>query len=264
MATVIRSVQRTERSRPLSTTGGRGPASERRGAGRAREEAAAGSPPAENRVAAEQPVASEATDAPALASAGVQAEALKLAVQRANSAEHELAKLRDELDQRRQEAAERGFREGYQKGLKQAETESAGDHAAVTELLESLTRVRESLIVDCEDELLAIAHGAVLRLLGDRLASEEGVLAAVRQVVAEATGQQQLTVRVSPRDFALLQSRRVELKAESGSNGLDLVADPRVELGGCLVESPTGTLDGRLEVQLQRLREALLGVRNRR
>lgn len=264
MATVIRSVQRTERSRPLSPAGGRGPASERRGGGRAREETVVESPRDENRLAAEQSGASEASDGPALASAGVQAEALRLAVQRANSAEHELAQLRDELDQHRQEAAERGFREGYQKGLKQAEAESTGDHAAVAELLESLGKARETLIADCEDELLAIAHGAVLRLLGERLASEEAVLAAVRQVVAEATGQQQLTVRVSPRDFALLQSRRAELESESGSDGLDLVSDPRVDLGGCLVESPTGTLDGRLEVQLQRLREALLGIRNRR
>jgi flagellar biosynthesis/type III secretory pathway protein FliH len=39
------------------------------------------------------------------------------------------------------------------------------------------------------------------------------------------------------------------------------VPDERVALGGCLIDSPGGTLDGRLETQLQRLREVLVATR---
>jgi flagellar biosynthesis/type III secretory pathway protein FliH len=37
----------------------------------------------------------------------------------------------------------------------------------------------------------------------------------------------------------------------------EIVADSRVELGGCIVETNTGSLDGRFEVQLRELYETL-------
>ena len=63
----------------------------------------------------------------------------------------------------------------------------------------------------------------------------------------------------------LATGRAVEMAIGEGllpKNGdtarLELVADERVELGGCLIETDGGTLDGRLETQLKRLRDTLL------
>jgi flagellar assembly protein FliH len=44
---------------------------------------------------------------------------------------------------------------------------------------------------------------------------------------------------------------------------VEIAADDRVELGGCLLETPSGTLDSRLEVQLANLRRTLLEARSR-
>jgi flagellar biosynthesis/type III secretory pathway protein FliH len=40
-----------------------------------------------------------------------------------------------------------------------------------------------------------------------------------------------------------------------------LLSDDRVLLGGCLIETSGGTLDGRLETQMQQLRDTLLAAR---
>ncbi len=70
---------------------------------------------------------------------------------------------------------------------------------------------------------------------------------------------ERLVVRVSPRDHELLAAEG--LKPKNGdAHAVELLADERVELGGCLIETGGGTLDGRLETQLKRLRDTLLGA----
>ena len=70
-----------------------------------------------------------------------------------------------------------------------------------------------------------------------------------------------LVVRVSPTDLPLLQPEEKRLAAAVPGHELTLVADARIELGGCIVESSLGTLDGRMEVQLRELYSTLRAAR---
>jgi flagellar assembly protein FliH len=93
----------------------------------------------------------------------------------------------------------------------------------------------------------------------------------VREVIDQAREREQLVVRLAPQDFALLTGgdaastaaagRSEEEGSTFGAWKAQLVPDTRVALGGCLIDSPGGTLDGRLETQLQSLRDLLLAVR---
>jgi type III secretion protein L len=44
---------------------------------------------------------------------------------------------------------------------------------------------------------------------------------------------------------------------------VDIVPDPKVASGGCIIESEVGTVDARLETQLRALEKALLGQTER-
>ena len=44
---------------------------------------------------------------------------------------------------------------------------------------------------------------------------------------------------------------------------LDIVADPKVNLGGCIIESESGAVDARLETQLRVLERAMLKSRDK-
>jgi flagellar assembly protein FliH len=87
----------------------------------------------------------------------------------------------------------------------------------------------------------------------------EGVQAAVREVMRGVHERERLVVRVSPRDHALLAVDGFKPRNGDGQ-AVELLADERVELGGCLIETGGGTLDGRLETQLKRLRDTLVGA----
>jgi len=99
-------------------------------------------------------------------------------------------------------------------------------------------------------ELTEWTFVAVCRILGQH--SREHVTAAVQHVLTEAKLNEPLTVLLHAQDLAALDVHDgiwpVQVK---------LSTDERVKLGGCLVQTAHQTLDARLEVQLELLREML-------
>ncbi len=161
------------------------------------------------------------------------------------------------------EARENGYTEGYEAGRQAAEAEFAERLTALDEVIKSAKSALESSIAGVEDVGINIVFEVVAKILGQAMAREEGVILAVREVIAHAKERNNLVVRVSPDDFLLLERNRSKL-LEGGEGNVELVADDRVSLGGCLLEAAGGSLDGRLEVQIQQLRDMLLDVRHRR
>ncbi len=74
-----------------------------------------------------------------------------------------------------------------------------------------------------------------------------GVVAEVLKRVRE---ERELRIHVNPQDLPLLRTAEPGIAASLPGRNFTLVADARVEAGGCIVESALGSLDGRLEVQL--------------
>ena len=128
-------------------------------------------------------------------------------------------------------------------------------------VIEGARSAHARYLEDVADEAGEIVFTAVCKILGDGFTNREGAVATVREAVRRSKERGRLFVRVSPEDFELLSSRRRELLDGAVAGEVDLVADEKVKLGGCLLEGPSGSLDARLELQLQRLREVLVRAR---
>lgn len=154
------------------------------------------------------------------------------------------------------EAAERGLAEGREQGA--AEGQAALRHQAdqLRQVLESLRRQVRDRAAECEDALVAIVFAAVCRLLGEQAAQATGIQALVHQAAAELGEHDTLRVRLHPGDMALLEGG-----TELAPKGMVVVADPAVGIGGCMIDSASGTLDARLETQLAALAAALGATR---
>ena len=166
---------------------------------------------------------------------------------------------RESISAERQRVLERAREQGYQAGVEQGRAEYETQLEAVRQLLGSMHAALTDGINGTEDLIVEIAFEAVGKILGEALARRDGVQAAVREVIRGVREREHLVVRVSPRDHQLLTSAGL-LPRNGDGNRLELVADERVELGGCLIETSGGTLDGRLETQLQRLRDTLVSA----
>jgi flagellar assembly protein FliH len=174
------------------------------------------------------------------------------------------AALLEQIEARRAEIFEQAYHEGYEAGEQagQQEARQARDEeiAALLEIAASMRPAFDAFLSDAEDLLVEIAFESVCKILGRALCDRAGVSALVQAVIEQVREREQLIVRLAPADYMLLAgaeaagSRNDAWKAE-------LKPDARVTLGGCLIDSPSGTVDGRLETQLQRLREVLVATR---
>jgi flagellar assembly protein FliH len=107
-----------------------------------------------------------------------------------------------------------------------------------------------------ECDAAELAFEVACRVLGDAAGRRQLIVGMVALAVSSLRTQP-LRVRLGAADLALID--------EAGADGADgaglrarhprveWIADPAVQAGGCLVDGDGGTLDARLEVQLQRL-----------
>jgi flagellar assembly protein FliH len=167
------------------------------------------------------------------------------------------AALADEVDAEYAAARELGREEGAAEARDRAAAESAQHVQALervaTELRAVVERDGAALAASCCEIVLEVLK----KIAGPLLAAPEAVTGAVAQVLQRLKDDQQVVVRVRPAELETLAAAKPALTRALAGGELTLVADQRVELGGCIVESGLGNLDGRLEVQLGELYEIL-------
>lgn len=176
---------------------------------------------------------------------------------RAGQAEGREEGLRQGLEQGR----ERGHAEGVEQGratLREAEQAQAELQRSLAERVRQLDALLAAVpgqvaqrLEQCEPEMLGLCFDALAEVLGQ--SGSEGARALVRQALAQSRARGSITVRVHPRDLEALRGDASLAQAAGPESQLHWMADERVQLGGCVIVSPEGGLDARLETQLARL-----------
>ncbi|MDZ7294919.1 MAG: FliH/SctL family protein [candidate division KSB1 bacterium] len=163
--------------------------------------------------------------------------------------------------------------QAYAQGL--AEGKKAGSQevwAQVHELYQQLQTVvsqvvaeQQRLVREAEPALVKLVIAVVRRLLRREL-NQNGhyVEAMVREALRMVHDSARVVIRLHPDDSALLRDKAQELGAEIADlEVLEFKDDPHITRGGCIVETDLGTIDARLEVQLEEisheLEESLIG-----
>lgn len=176
-------------------------------------------------------------------------------------AERVLAKAEADADMRRRAgevAAEEARQAGYQRGLQE------GKEAAVRDMADLLVRVREDAAqvrLESKDAAIPLAKKMAQLIVGRALELHPSLIADIaNQALAAAKPRAgEVVVRVSPGDLPVIERERPKLMSRL-SSGVDLrlVADDKVGVGGCIIETPSGVrLDARLSTQLETIEKAL-------
>lgn len=154
------------------------------------------------------------------------------------------------------EAERRGLEAGAAQAQQVAEDLVQAQVARLQAAAATLQQAQSTLGPALREDAVELAFAVVCRLLGEQAASRAGIGAMLQVQLAALRERRDLTVRLHPADCALMAAAELE-----GGAPLRYVPDAGVELGGCLIDSPAGTLDARLEYQLEQLRQALLQAR---
>lgn len=112
-----------------------------------------------------------------------------------------------------------------------------------------------------ERQTVALATALARRICRQELATNPQISREwIREALELAIGSGAVILRLNPADHGALRDHVEAIAARlAGIGGIQIVADPAVESGGCRVDTEFGSIDQQLETQLARLTEELLG-----
>lgn len=148
-----------------------------------------------------------------------------------------------------------------QAGLEAAEAETSQMLITAQGVLHEMNAWKRNLLESHEQFVLALVAEVNRALFGAGLNFDANTLhAAFERALAEARPLGDLRIHLHPDDAALLGSHWPEQQAAHLGQKLELVPDAHIRRGGCLVQGEHGSVDARLETQLQTAMEALQNV----
>ncbi len=159
----------------------------------------------------------------------------------------------------RNQAYEEGYQQGHEEGLNAAKAlvQAAADN--LSRALTKLDQARAEVMSGLEGEIIGVVQAVCDQIFATPDAVPAGV---IKQVVREAVGRlleyERVTVRLSQKDISTIEAFRPELlKTFTELGRLNLLPDPELGPGECVVETPNATVDATLDTRRERVFKAL-------
>jgi flagellar assembly protein FliH len=167
-----------------------------------------------------------------------------------------------DLDELARQAFEEGFAAGEQAGLEVGREKAVSYLNAIADTLGALTELRHQICREAHEELVALAVAVAERLVRRELTVDRSLLLErVQEFLTELEDPTSITLRMHPLDLAYAESCQEEWRHLFGAVGqLRLEETHDLQQGDIRIETPTTSLDARIESLLATARDRLLEV----
>lgn len=118
--------------------------------------------------------------------------------------------------------------------------------------IESVTNSAIEKLFNYEEDCIELAYTAVCRIIGETAATKSQVSLIVKEALKHITSSEKQIILVSPNDYDLIKS--------DTSVNKNLIVSEKVKYGGCIIKFGSGTLDARIETQLEKLKKILINT----
>ncbi|WP_237226830.1 FliH/SctL family protein [Rubinisphaera sp. JC750] len=181
------------------------------------------------------------------------------------------------IEQERKAAVEAGRQEGLAKGLQQAEQQIQEQVQKQAEQLvkqrmqkvlpalaaatEQLENERQQCIARWEQQGLELVLAISEKLVHERLGQNPGqITVRVAEILNLTLGSSRLRIRLCESDLKnAAEHLEVLTSSLQHKANVELVGDPDLQAGDCIVETEHGQVDGRISMQLARIAAELAG-----
>jgi len=149
---------------------------------------------------------------------------------------------------------------GYNEGLDVAAQQYCDAIDRLEKLMNALREEREAFFAGIESQVVKLSVEIAEKILRHELeSSPEAVLDIVKLALLQLTDRDSIVLRVSPYDAELIKQHRDAIReAAGGIRQIDVIEDRRIDRGGCVAESSSGSLDARVSSQLSEVTRALM------
>lgn len=172
--------------------------------------------------------------------------------------------IEEQLHLKEQAAYDQGYEQGYANGKEQIEVECQDLIKESSTILQEAQDDRLKIINSAEKEIVEIAIAIAKKVIHRELENNpEYILDIVKAALNKASDAEELTLRVNPLDHDLVSANQDQLGTSAmGIQKLRVKSDATVNSGGCVIDTPLGTVDGRIERQVGEIEQSLMEVIN--
>lgn len=158
-----------------------------------------------------------------------------------------------------EEAREAGWLAGHEEGRLAIEENLNETIATIHHLTQSVVEAHDQFLRDSQEKLGQLAVAIAKKIIGKELSLNPKVVTdIVAQALQAASIRGACCIRLNPKDYEIVEPywNAVPSLQPSGKTW-ELIPDPNVQFGGCIIEANGGTIDAQIGTQLEQIETAL-------
>lgn len=167
-----------------------------------------------------------------------------------------LAELNKELERRFEE----GFNRGYEQARADLEEENTSEMIKKSEEFIKILSSLEEKISNYEtsfDQIVAeVSVKIAEKIIQSQLPEKESLKNIIKTAAQKIIGANEIIIRLNPSDYELLTPSDFDGIAGNKFSKINFDVNPKVEPGGCFIETEIGNVDARIDSQIEQLRKA--------
>ena len=145
----------------------------------------------------------------------------------------------------------RGYVDGQRAATAAAELQSHAQTQRLIAAVAAIANLRREVMRRAERDVVTLALVMASRVAHREIRQDPAQIAAIaRHAIARLGDRVEAIVRLNPDDLDAIRAAGV---AESDATTVQLVADPHLASGGCIVESPAGCVDAGIDAQMREI-----------
>jgi len=178
-------------------------------------------------------------------------------------AKEEAQRIVDEANVRAQlilqQAQEDGYREGFEKGLLDAQKEYEKMDIEIQKAM--ILKERENILKDLETKVLLLVPQILEKVLEREIKDKSFLQQYIKNAILQLSIRNNLTLRVSEEDFEYVNSKLDEiLRRIDGIDKVDVKVDKALRSGDVVVETPYGFVETGVKMRLEKIQEIVLSL----
>lgn len=191
-----------------------------------------------------------------------------------NEAKDQAQAMLDDAAVQAETAKEQAREEGHKAGFEVGEKEGrlAANQQMADELQQSVVQAErllktaraegQEMLLAAERQIIDLTLAIVSKVLAREVEENPMViLPIVKSALAKVKDQDEFTIRVNPEDYEILLQAKRDLQMMVGrEQGITIAADRTLERGSCVIDTPYGSVDARIDTQMENVKKALQGV----
>ncbi|MFP4417432.1 MAG: FliH/SctL family protein [Chitinivibrionales bacterium] len=170
-------------------------------------------------------------------------------------------------EQKAKQAFAKGLAEGKSEGEKTGFDKASKDFQSNMQQLEKrivtifshIDEEKKLMLLNCHRMLLNFTFILARKIIHREIQTDSDiVIGVVRKALSYISDRERLAIRVSPEDLETVSGKKsLWQSVNERIDNITIATDERIEKGGCIIESPSGIADARIETQLQELHDVV-------